>query len=192
MNYIEYKKLSSTDKRKYKESLLTLDFLKSILNYDPITGIWTWLIQMKYGARKEIGDIAGRRSSNNYIQITINGWHYYAHRLAVFYMTNKWPENEVDHKNHNGSNNAWSNLREAIKLQNNKNVNKYKDGRSKYKGVSFHNLTNKCRARIYVNSQEIHLGFFEKELEAAKAYDKAAIKYFGEFAHTNFPKENYL
>jgi hypothetical protein len=41
------------------------------------------------------------------------------------------------------------------------------------------------RARICVNYKEIGLGFFSTPQEAAKAYNDAALKYFGEFAYLN-------
>jgi hypothetical protein len=43
-------------------------------------------------------------------------------------------------------------------------------------------------ARIGFEKKEIHLGYFRSEIEAAKAYDRAAIKYHGEFASLNFPQ----
>ena len=44
----------------------------------------------------------------------------------------------------------------------------------------------KWTAQIKVDGKHIHLGYFQSEKEAAKAYDKAALKYFGEFANPNF------
>jgi hypothetical protein len=46
---------------------------------------------------------------------------------------------------------------------------------------------NRWRARIRVNGKRISLGLFKDEIEAAKAYDRAARKYHGEFASLNFP-----
>lgn len=59
---------------------------------------------------------------------------------------------------------------------------------SKYKGVSWRVDGNCWRAVIMVNYKKISLGSFSDEENAAKAYDKAALKYFGEFAVLNFAK----
>ena len=81
------------------------------------------------------------------------------------------------------------NLRAATRAQNVRNRKKYtKSGSSKYKGVSWKKDNGKWSARIGLNNKSIFLGNFEKELDAAKAYDKAAKKYHGEFACLNFPQ----
>jgi hypothetical protein len=59
-------------------------------------------------------------------------------------------------------------------------------GKSGFKGVSWHEQTGKWRARIFVNKRELALGLFSDSMEAACAYDMAAVKNFGEFAHCNF------
>ena len=56
---------------------------------------------------------------------------------------------------------------------------------SKYKGVNQDKLNNKWRAQIMVNGAHETIGRFIKEIDAARAYDEAALKYFGEFAKTN-------
>jgi len=57
---------------------------------------------------------------------------------------------------------------------------------SQYKGVAWREESKVWRAMIRVNWKLIHLGQFEKEIEAARAYDTAAKKYFGDFAAPNF------
>ena len=106
----------------------------------------------------------------------------------------------VDHINRNGLDNRRSNLRFCDKKENAFNSPKQRGNySSKFKGVSFLKSDNRWIAQICAGprmkngeSQCIYLGCFLNEEKAAICYDKAALKYFGEFAYTNFPKENYL
>jgi hypothetical protein len=92
-----------------------------------------------------------------------------------------------DHINHNGLDNRRCNLRFATKQQNGANREPNRNSRSKYKGVSYYkNIGPKhWGARIRVNGKRLWLGFFETEIEAAQAYDLAAIEHFGTFAKIN-------
>lgn len=94
----------------------------------------------------------------------------------------------VDHINGNTLDNRRSNLRLCTNRQNTQNARKRArtGSKSKYKGVSEH--YGKWRARIRVDGAVIHLGSFLNQVDAAKAYDKAAAKYFGEFARLNLPR----
>ncbi|MDD5011850.1 MAG: AP2 domain-containing protein [Phycisphaerae bacterium] len=93
----------------------------------------------------------------------------------------------VDHKDGDGLNNTRENLRIATARENAYNRKKYrKKCSSKYKGVSQEKKSKKWRAIIYHKRRKIHLGMFDSETEAAKAYDKAARELFGEYAKLNF------
>lgn len=59
------------------------------------------------------------------------------------------------------------------------------DGSSNYKGVSYLPKLKKWRARIRVDGELMSLGVYRTELDAAKAYNKAAKEYFGEIAYQN-------
>lgn len=83
----------------------------------------------------------------------------------------------VDHKDHDPLNNQRDNLRNCTHSQN--NANSSSSSKSGYKGVTI-------IAAITIDKKSIHLGAFATAEEAAKAYDAAAIKYFGEFANLNF------
>ncbi|MHC4062441.1 MAG: AP2 domain-containing protein, partial [Planctomycetota bacterium] len=90
--------------------------------------------------------------------------------------------------NHNGLDNRRANLRLATRAQNSRNVKKPPNRfSSRYKGVSWHAPANKWVARITSNKETTTIGFFEGQIEAAKAYDEAAKKLHAKFAALNFP-----
>jgi len=93
----------------------------------------------------------------------------------------------IDHRNREGLDNRKSNLRLATHSQNNCN-RKQIQGSSKYRGVNYVKNRKKWRAAINYNRIYKHLGFFENEEDAARAYDEAAKIYHGEFATLNFPQ----
>jgi hypothetical protein len=100
----------------------------------------------------------------------------------------------VDHANHNGLDNRKTNLRLATWAQNMQNRRRSKVGcTSKYKGVihrNFHNRRKLWYAYINANRRRIHLGCYMTELEAALEYDRAAVRFHGQFACLNFPKKS--
>lgn len=91
----------------------------------------------------------------------------------------------VDHKNHNGLDNRKENLRIVTRLENSQNSTSRKNSSSKFLGVGWHKQHNKWQSRIQVNKKNIHLGYYEKEINAAASYNNAAIIHFGEFANLN-------
>ena len=94
----------------------------------------------------------------------------------------------VDHKNGDTLDNRRSNLRLATHAQNARNSRKKENTSSKYFGLTFDWKRNKWAVRITFQNKSIWLGKYDNEIEAARVYDEAAKKYFGEFAHLNFPE----
>jgi hypothetical protein len=93
----------------------------------------------------------------------------------------------VDHRNGDSLDNRRANLRLATHSQNTQNRGKWRiKTSSRFVGVSFDKEYELWRAYIRYQEKRIHLGRFDSETDAAKAYDAAAKKYFGEFAHLNF------
>jgi hypothetical protein len=90
----------------------------------------------------------------------------------------------VDHRNGNGLDNTRANLRPCSRSGNMQNMKTHKDNKSGYKGVR--RDRGKWLATIRVNGKVVFLGRFDLVTDAARAYDTAATKHFGEFARTNF------
>ncbi len=124
-----------------------------------------------YAVRSELCKISGKRKS------------YRMHREVAH-----TPEGlECDHINGNSLDNRKANLRSATRQQNCWNSRKRRPkSLSKYKGVSYSKRGRPWKAMLTVNGKRMYFGSFNKEAEAAKAYDTAAKKYFGKFAALNF------
>jgi hypothetical protein len=122
--------------------------LKSILQYDPETGIWTWRQAPSRYTRYLVGQQAGSVGRDGTRRIEIHGRYYYAHQLTWFYMTGKWPEQEVDHRNHIPDDNRWENLRESDSHQNSCNRRKQKIIRQAIKVCRGANETPNGRPRF--------------------------------------------
>jgi hypothetical protein len=93
----------------------------------------------------------------------------------------------VDHINRNKLDNRKSNLRLVTATQNVANSVKQNNCSSKYKGVAWRKDRKKWHAQILINNKHVHIGYFNDETEAAKAYDSYVMKYKCEYASINFP-----
>lgn len=150
----------------------------------------------KYGTQYIILDKADKELVNRYklrLSKTTNGFYvngrlkgkknaksYLLHHILLG-ISGK----AVDHINGNGLDNRRKNLRVANYSQNNKNAVKRKDWKhSKYKGVG-RNRDGQFIARIQSNGCRILIGTFKTEIEAARAYNEAAMELHGEFARLN-------
>lgn len=112
---------------------------------------------------------------------TILKMHRHILQLEGYVLSN----NEIDHINGDGLDNRVENLRICSRKNNSRNRKLSKNNTSGYKGVIWINRLNKWRARIKVDYKTIHLGYFVSKDDAARAYNLAASKYFGDFARLN-------
>lgn len=107
------------------------------------------------------------------------------HRVVLGLQSSK---EHGDHVDGNGLNNQKYNLRSSTHSQNQANSKKKPNSFSEYKGVVKREKRRKFQSEIRVGGKKINLGNFTDEQQAALAYNKAAIRYFGEFAKLNILK----
>lgn len=127
-------------------------------------------------------------------------WHYAAAGYACWreysgqkskvhfmhrYILNAKPGMTIDHINGNSLDNRKSNLRICSQQQNVWNMKKPRHNTSGYKGVSWDKERKRWAAYIKINKKKIYLGRFMSIKAAKEAYNKAAIKLYGEFARIN-------
>jgi len=119
--------------------------------------------------------------SSGYAQAKIKGQTVLMHQLIMGF-----PGGDIDHINLNKLDNRRENLRACNRSQNKANEEKRNGAfTSDFKGVDWRGDCKKWRATIRVNYIKLHLGMFEKEADAALAYDEAAKAHFGEYARLN-------
>ena len=165
-----------------KEIKLTQGYVALVDDED-----FEWLSQFKWYAKKTSKERVEARKN---IKIEKGEKRQAIQVMHRFVLSVTDPKILIDHKDCNALNNQRGNLREATVSQNQSNAKLRNDNTSGFKGVHRRKTTGLWRARIQVNEKRIQLGDFTDPLEATCAYDMAAVKYFGEFAHCNFARPN--
>lgn len=165
--------------------MITRERLVELVLYDPITGKFVWRFS-RQGHIKQ-GKEAGGFDERGYVTITLDNEYYLAHRLAWFWVYNRWPS-EIDHANMNRADNRIDNLREATRSDNLHNGHVRRHNTHGTKGITKYKYNGKWNGRwvaqIQRNKKQHYLGTFATAKEAHEAYCQAAQKYFGEFART--------
>lgn len=165
---------------------LTHEFVRQALSYDERTGEFRWKWRPDAPKRTNTrfyGKIAGGVSVvSGYRLIGINGIRVYAHRLAIFYVSGKWPEFLCDHRNGRRDDNRKKNIRSATFTHNSQNSRKPSTNKSGYKGVSFCKIMNLWTANINHNRKRRNLGYFSSPKKAHTAYCEAANRLHRDFA----------
>jgi hypothetical protein len=159
--------------------MIAAEYIRSILDYDPDTGVFRWKYREGLAAAswnsKWAGKIAGTSGQHGgYISISINKVLYRGHVLAWLWVTGEWPKNEIDHRNRARGDNRFDNLRLATRQQNSMNRTA--------QGVYFQ--AGKWVARIKINGKQVYLGRHINRLDARAARLRMQRILFGEFAST--------
>lgn len=143
-----------------------------IFMYD--NGILRW--RNRRGKAKT-GSIAGCVDKNGYVRIRYNCVLLLAHRIIWEMHNGKIPEGmEIDHINHDRSDNRIENLRLASRLENSKNTSLLKRNKSGRVGVCWRKKEKKWHATIYDKGKSVHLGLFSSIDDAIMAREQAEAK----------------
>lgn len=171
------------------QTSLTAEELRRRFRYVKSTGLFIRKIAVtggNGGVQDPVGSVAGCLSkSDGYVYTAINGRQYLLHRLAVLYVTEKWPENEVDHRNGIRHDNRYSNLRQVTANQNRQNSLGQHSRIGPHPGVYEVERAkgpNRFVAQIKKDGKVHYLGTFDLDGDARKARVRAEIEMFGVYA----------
>lgn len=161
----------------------TAQYLRSLLDYDPQTGILLWHRRPIEAFRnkqafsawntKYAGKVAGSSRPDGYVCVSIDKRRYLAHRLIVFMINGRWPD-VVDHINGDPSDNRAFNLRDTDAKGNARNNSISSANTSGFTGVIWDKSRGKWAARIKFSGKLFHLGRFSQLQDAVDARKEAA------------------
>lgn len=135
-----------------------------------------WIMRWKWRAVRKRSDWCAARTGPENKTI-------YMHRVLTFAE----PNEEVDHKNGDGLDNRQTNLRRCTPQENQRGFRRRLAGKtSRFRGVYWHRRGKKWAAQIMLRpGVNRHIGLFDDEDEAGRAYAKMARLHFGAFADAN-------
>lgn len=177
------------DKRLSKTQTLTAEELRSLVDYNPDTGAFTWLRRIERDQwvvtwnKKWAGKPAGTTMSHGYRAMRVNDVPYLCHRLAWLHVTGEWPRKLIDHINGDKADNRFCNLREATNSENLFN-SIIQDNHSGHRGVSLHKASGMWHAQIHYEGRAISLGYHHSPELASVAYQTAARLIRGKWIRT--------
>jgi len=158
---------------------LSQGYLQEVMDYNPVSGIMTWKVNMSPCAR--VGDEVGCVDKTGYIRTKLNGYMYSVHRLVWLFVTGSWPENQIDHINGIRDANWWGNLRDVTNGQNKMNSKVGRNNSMGLKGVA--KSRDRFKSSITHDGAKYSLGTYTTPEEAHNAYCNKADELFGQFAN---------
>lgn len=158
---------------------MELSRVLELLDYCPETGIFKWKINRGHGMAGKVI----QPNQEGYVKVTIDGKRYQCHNLAWFICHGTYPENLIDHKNCDTTDNRIGNLRPATRKGNADNASKRRDNKSGIKGVSWKASHRRWVAQCQHLGKVHHLGLFDSIDEAEKVLVQFRSAHHSEFAN---------
>ena len=160
--------------------MLTFERANELFHYEPSSGKLFW--KKTTANRVKVGDEAGIFcKSTGYIKIGVDNKRYLLHCIAILLSTGVYDKTvQVDHINHDRTDNRLENLRvvsHAANMRNKSKLNTNKTGITGVQIIYTRKGTKRYRANIMYNNKPIFLGNYDTLEEAAAARKAAEIKY---------------
>ena len=149
--------------------------LKALFDYDPATG--NLIRKTRTANSVQVGDVAGSKNSDGYIQISIDSKPHMAHRLVWIWHGKELPQ-FINHINRDKVDNRIENLRPATRSENMHNKDTSKRSASGHRGVMWYAPTKEWLARLMVDGQSYDLGKYPTAKEASEAYEQTKQEFF--------------
>ena len=158
--------------------------LHSLLRYEDGKLIWRERGNGKFDKQFANKEAGCKKRPDGYSVIAYGKSHLMIHRVVWTMFNRQMVKGEdIDHINGNRGDNRIENLRLCSRADNLKNAQRRKDNTSGIKGIGFHALSKKWRARISIDGKQIYLGLFNSLEEAECAIVKVRAKAHGKFAN---------
>lgn len=145
---------------------ISSEILLNLFDYD--NGVLIW--KANTGKKNKIGTVAGCDKGNGYISVGIFGRRYLAHRIVWIMHNGAIPSGmQIDHINHDRSDNRIENLRVVSNKTNAMNQGLRSNNTSGVTGVNWNKRKQKWCAEVWSNGKKIHVGYFSEIIDAENA-----------------------
>jgi hypothetical protein len=157
------------------------EYLRQRLRYDAKTGKLYWrewpANPAHWNTRYAGTEALACRHASGYLRGRLDGVQHAAHRVIWAVVHGEWPQDEIDHEDHDRANNRLNNLKAANRLGNNRNQSRRSDNTSGVTGVSWDTKRGLWYASIKIDRRTQRIGYFARFEDAVAARAAAEIKH---------------